>query len=83
MDNEEKSFEFYMKELDNIITEMENGDIDQLEKLVENFEQGSELIDKCNKILKEAELRIYKVQVLKAERPDATALTRKKENRME
>ena len=69
MDNEEKSFEFYMKELDRIIAEMESSDIGQLEKMVENFEIGSEILNKCNQILKEAELRVYKVRDTDDEKP--------------
>jgi exodeoxyribonuclease VII small subunit len=83
MDKKEKSFEYYMKELDKIIAEMENGGIDQLEKLVMNFEHGSEIINKCNKMLKEAEMRVYRVRENEAESFEAGALKRKNENRVE
>ena len=55
------NFEFYMKEVDRVITEMEDGNIDQLDKLIENYEYGTTMIEKCNKLLKEAELRIHKI----------------------
>ena len=58
---EQQSFEFYMKELDRILSEMENSGIGQLESMIVNFEYGSQLIEKCNKILREAELRVQKI----------------------
>jgi len=73
MTAENKSFEFYMKELDRIIAEMEGGNLDQLEKLIKNFEHGSEIIDKCNKILKEAELRVHKSRELGAKSRETEA----------
>jgi exodeoxyribonuclease VII small subunit len=58
---EEKPFEYYMKERDNVISDMEDGKIEQLDSLIERYEYGSVLIEKCNKILKDAELRINKI----------------------
>ncbi|MCL1827043.1 MAG: exodeoxyribonuclease VII small subunit [Candidatus Cloacimonetes bacterium] len=56
-----ESFEFFMKEIDRVIHEMEKGTPDQLDKLIQNFEYGSELIEKCQTILEEAEVRIQKI----------------------
>ena len=60
-ETENNSFAFYMKEIDRVVAEMEKGGIDQLDSLIENFEYGSALIEKCNKILKEAELKVQKI----------------------
>ena len=54
-------FEYYMKEIDRVIVEMEEGNIDQLDKLIENFEHGSNMIEKCNNVLREAELRVHRI----------------------
>jgi len=61
MEERKDSFEFYMKEIDRVISEMEKGGIDQLDNMIENFEYGSQLIERCNKILKEAEMRVTKI----------------------
>jgi len=57
----EINFEKSLSELDRIINEMEQGSIDDLDKLINNYEYGSKLIEKCNKILKEAELKVQKI----------------------
>ena len=57
----DQPFEFYIKELDRVLAEMEKGGISQLDSMIENFEYGSRLIEKCNKILKEAEMRVQKI----------------------
>ena len=55
------NYEFYEKELDRIILELENGTIESFDKLIENYEYGSTIIKKCEKILKDAELRVQKI----------------------
>ncbi|MCK9328550.1 MAG: exodeoxyribonuclease VII small subunit [Candidatus Cloacimonetes bacterium] len=57
----EVSFEKSLIELEKIINEMEQGSIDDLDKLIENYENGSKLIERCNKILKDAELKVQKI----------------------
>ena len=58
---ETPTFEFLMKEIDKVLNQMENGSIDKLEDLLGNFEYGSQLIEKCQKMLNEAELRVQKI----------------------
>lgn len=60
-DLSELNFENSIKELDRIINEMENNSIDELDKLIDNYEYGSKLIEKCSKILKDAELKVQKI----------------------
>ena len=55
------SYEYYEKELNKIITELESGNIDSLEKMIENYEYGANLIEKCEILLKNAELRVQKI----------------------
>jgi len=57
----ENSFEVNIKKLNKILTEMEAGDIDQLDDMLDKYEQGINSIKKCNQILKEAELRVEKI----------------------
>lgn len=57
MEKKELSFEEAMKELENIATELEKGDLN-LDESVKKFEEGMELSKKCSKILDEAEKRI-------------------------
>lgn len=51
------SFEKALDNLEKIIVEMEGGDI-PLDKLIGRFEEGTKLIQICQKHLKDAELRI-------------------------
>lgn len=52
-----ESFEEGLKRLEVIVEEMEKGDV-PLETLVKKFDEGSQLLDYCNKALKGAELKI-------------------------
>jgi len=61
MQNTEYSYEIYEKELSNIIAELENNKIETLDKLVENYEYGMNIIQKCEDILKNAEMKIQKI----------------------
>lgn len=54
------NFETSLKELDTIVTKMEQGDLD-LEKSLQQFEQGVAIIRECQKALQKAE---QKVQIL-------------------
>ena len=54
---EEKSFEENMEQLENIVTELEKGELN-LEESVKKFEQGINISKKCNDILEEAEKKI-------------------------
>jgi len=60
----EKSFEYCMKELDRILAEIENQEIQSLDKFLANYEYGATLINKCEKILASATMRIKKISDL-------------------
>lgn len=52
MDN--LSFEDAMQELENVVLELESGDL-TLDKSIEKFKKGVELSNYCNKLLEDAE----------------------------
>jgi len=54
---EELSFEETMKELENIVKELENGDLN-LDESVKRFEKGMNLSKNANKMIEEAEKKI-------------------------
>ena len=54
---EEKSLEENMEQLENIVTELEKGELN-LEESVKKFEQGINISKKCNDILEKAEKKI-------------------------
>lgn len=52
-----KTFEEQMEELENIVTELEKGDLN-LDESVAKFEEGMKLSKDCNKLLEQAEKKI-------------------------
>lgn len=58
------SFEDALEQLESIVESLESGDT-PLEKLVAQYERGTELLDHCRKQLGEAELRIQKIEKTK------------------
>ena len=60
-----KSFEVSMDRLENLVLEMESGK-NNLEKSMELFEEGMELISNCQEQLKKVELRIEEYSKKKA-----------------
>ena len=54
---DEKGFEENMEQLENIVTELEKGELN-LEESVKKFEQGINISKKCNDILEKAEKKI-------------------------
>lgn len=54
------TFEQAFKKLNAIVEKMESGDM-PLEKLVESYEQGSELLLHCKEKLSEAKMRVEQV----------------------
>lgn len=48
------SFEDAMKELEEVVSELESGDL-SLDKSIEKFKKGIELSNYCNKLLENAE----------------------------
>jgi len=55
--SEKPSFEKAMKRLDEIVSLLENGDI-ELEKSLSFFEEGTMLIALCNQLLDKAEKKV-------------------------
>lgn len=52
-----KSFEEQIKELENIVADLEKGEL-SLDESVTKFEEGIKISKDCNKILEEAEKKI-------------------------
>ena len=52
-----ENFEDSIKKLENIVTELENGNIN-LDESVKKFEEGMKIAKQCNKILEDAENKI-------------------------
>lgn len=57
---EELSFEDALKRLEQLVKEMEAGDL-SLDQMIGHFEEGSALVEKCGKRLNEVERRIEKL----------------------
>ncbi len=55
-----KSFEENMQRLEQIIRAMERGDV-KLEESLKLFQEGTELVRSCGKLLDEAELQVKKI----------------------
>lgn len=56
-EKKEENFEDSMKKLEEIVIELENGNLN-LDESVEKFEEGMKISKKCSKILEEAEKKI-------------------------
>ncbi len=57
-----KSFEENMQRLEQIVRAMERGDV-ALEESLKLFQEGTELVRSCGKLLDEAELQVKKITV--------------------
>ena len=62
MNQHSKSFEENMQRLEQIVRAMERGDV-ALEESLKLFQEGTELVRSCGKLLDEAELQVKKVMV--------------------
>ena len=60
MPEKNKDFESSLKKLEEIVTELEAGDL-PLEKSIKAFEDGIKLTRHCQKLLTDAELKINKL----------------------
>ena len=60
MNPENKTFEENMVRLEQIVRAMERGDV-PLEESLKMFQEGTELIRTCGKLLDEAELQVKKI----------------------
>ena len=54
---EEKNFEKSMQDLENIVTELEKGELN-LDESVKKFEEGMKIAKQCNNILENAEKKL-------------------------
>jgi len=68
---EEMSFEEALKELEEIVGELERGSV-PLDKSIAIYERGEALKKHCEKLLKEAEARIEKITLDKDGKPSGT-----------
>lgn len=60
MNQENATFEANMQRLEQIVRAMERGDV-ALEESLKLFQEGTELVRSCGKLLDEAELQVKKV----------------------
>jgi len=60
MNKNNQTFEQNMKRLEEIVRSMERGDV-LLEESLSLFQEGTELIKTCGKLLDEAELQVKKI----------------------
>ena len=62
MNNQNKTFEENMQRLEQIVRAMERGDV-SLEESLKLFQEGTQLVECCGKLLDEAELQVKKINV--------------------
>lgn len=67
MNNTSKTFEENLQRLEQIVRAMERGDV-ALEESLKLFQEGTDLVRQCAKLLDEAELQVKKVMTA----PDGT-----------
>ena len=60
MNKDNKTFEENMQRLEQIVRAMERGDV-ALEESLKLFQEGTELVRNCGKLLDEAELQVKKI----------------------
>ena len=60
MNEQNKSFEQNMARLEQIVRAMERGDV-ALEESLKLFQEGTELVRSCGKLLDEAQLQVKKI----------------------
>ena len=60
MNEKNKSFEQNMARLEQIVRAMERGDV-ALEESLKLFQEGTELVRACSKLLDEAQLQVKKI----------------------
>lgn len=69
MNPDNKTFEASMARLEQIVRAMERGDV-ALEESLKLFQEGTELVRSCQKILDEAQLQVQKIMTA----PDGSPL---------
>lgn len=68
MNEQNKTFEENIQRLEQIVRAMERGDV-ALEESLKLFQEGTELVRACGKLLDEAELQVKKVMAGSDGRP--------------
>lgn len=74
MNSNNQSFEASMQRLEQIVRAMEKGDV-ELEQSLQLFQEGTELIRHCGRLLDEAELQVKKIMVEPDGSPKEEAFT--------
>ena len=62
MNKTNQTFESSMTRLEQIVRAMERGDV-PLEESLKLFQEGTELVQRCQKLLDEAQLQVKKIMV--------------------
>ena len=62
MNKTNQTFEASMTRLEQIVRAMERGDV-PLEESLKLFQEGTELVQRCQKLLDEAQLQVKKIMV--------------------
>lgn len=62
MNQKNRTFEENMQRLEQIVRAMERGDV-PLEESLKLFQEGTQLVQNCGKLLDEAELQVKKIAV--------------------
>lgn len=65
------SFEAALKELESIVDQLERGDV-ELEKSIAIYERGEALRNRCDELLKSAEMKIEKIKTGRDGQPSGT-----------
>ena len=65
------SFEAALKELESIVDQLERGDV-ELEKSIAIYERGEALRNRCDELLKSAEMKIEKIKTGRVGQPSGT-----------
>lgn len=74
MNSNNQTFEQSMVRLEQIVRAMEKGDV-ELEESLKMFQEGTELIRRCGKLLDEAELQVKKIMTAPDGNPVEEAFT--------
>lgn len=69
MENKEKKFEEKIKDLENIINELESGNID-LEESISKYTEAMKLVKECDDKLKSIEKQVSKILMENGEEKD-------------
>ena len=75
MNHQNMTFEANMQRLEQIVRAMERGDV-ALDESLKLFQEGTELVKNCSKMLDEAELHVKKVMTA----PDGTPVLEEMSN---